>query len=106
MDTVHECEPETVIIKKTRPQSARPTRINIPKNPENEDEITSLEVSKLHISQRVAQARIARGYTTRKDLARKLNISVDVIDSIESRRGLLDKQKLNIICQHLRIKTT
>ncbi len=105
---MHANEPTTVILSKKRPESAGPKR---PQRPvinklDEHDEIVVPETSQLDISIRVAQARIAKGYKTRKDLAKALNISVDIITSIESRKGKIDKQLLNKTCQFLKIKTT
>ena len=102
----HSLEPTTIIIGKKRPQSAGPKRPQFIKPTENSDEIKVIETTKLDVASRIAQARVALGYKTRKDLANKLSISVDVVTCIESRKGQVDKQKLNKICQFLRIKTT
>jgi len=105
---MHANEPVTVVLKKNRPSSAGPRRPEGPainKLDSNEENVVP-ETSKLDISIRVAQARVAKGYKTRKDLAKALNISVDVITCIESRKGKIDKQLLNKTCQFLKIKTT
>ena len=105
---MHANDPVTVILKKNRPSSAGPRRHQSPivNKLDEHDENICPETSNLDISIRVTQARIARGFKTRKDLAKALNISVDVITCIESRKGKLDKQLLNKTCQFLRIKTT
>ena len=104
---MHATEPTTVIFQK-RPESAKPSRRHLQQENklDQHDEICVPETSNLDISIRVSQARIANGYKTRKDLAKILNISVDVITCIESRKGKIDKQILNRICQFLKIKTT
>ena len=103
---MHANEPTTVIL--TRPNTAGPRRQQLPvtNKLDEHDEIVVPETTKLDISIRVAQARVANGYKTRKDLAKEMNISVDVITGIESRKGKLDKKMLNKICQFLKIKTT
>ena len=105
---MHANEPITVILSKKRPESAGPRRQQAPitnKLDEHDENIVP-ETSKLDISIRVAQTRVARGYKTRKDLAKALNVSVDIITGIESRKGKIDKQILNKTCQFLKIKTT
>ena len=105
---MHANEPITVILSKQRPETAGPRRQHAPviNKLDEHEEIVVPEKSKLDISIRIAQARVAKGYKTRKDLAKALNMSVDVITCIESRKGKLDKQLLNKICQFLKIKTT
>ena len=105
---MHANEPATIILKTKRPESARPHRphiVSTNKLDSNEENIAP-ETTKLDISIRVSQARIAQGYKTRKDLAKAMNMSVDVITCIESRTGNLNKQLLNKTCQFLKIKTT
>ena len=105
MNSTHANDPQTVVLRKQRPPLAKPTRPNITKLEES-DEIKTPETVKLDISTRVSQARVARGYKTRKDLASALSMNVEVINCIENRKPNYDKQKLNIICQKLRIKPT
>lgn len=105
---MHANEPTTVILSKKRPESAGPRRPQgrVLNKLDEHEEIIVPETSKLDISIRVAQARVARGYKTRKDLAKAMNVSVDVITCIESRKGKVDKHCLNKACQFLKIKTT
>lgn len=103
---MHANEPVTVVIKKTRPSSAGPKRPPVINKLDEHDENIVPETSKLDISIRVAQARVAHGYKTRKDLAKAMSIPVEVITCIESRKGKIDKQLLNKTCQFLKIKTT
>ena len=105
---MHANDPVTVILKKNRPLSAGPRRqhVHIINKLDEHEEIVVPETSNLDISIRVTQARIANGFKTRKELAKALNIPVDVITTIESRKGKLDKQLLNKTCQFLKIKTT
>ena len=102
---MHANEPVTVVLQKNRPSTAGPRRSH-ESTPTQFDINEVPETTKLDISIRVAQARVAKGYKTRKDLAKVLNISVDVINCIESRKGRYDKQLLNKTCQFLQIKTT
>jgi len=105
---MHANDPATVVLKKNRPSGAGPRRAQVPvvNKLDEHEEIMCPETSTLDISIRVAQARLARGFKTRKDLAKALNLPVDIINCIESRKGKLDKQLLNKTCQFLKIKTT
>ena len=102
----HATEPKTVVLKKHRPSSAGPRRPTIQIQNENTDEIQRIEKPKLDVSTRISQARILKGYKTRQDLAKALNMKVDIINNIESRKGILkySKEDVNKICQHLKIK--
>ena len=102
---MHANEPETVVLSKTRPQTAGPRRPPTAAD-DNNGENKAPETAKIDVSMRVAQARVAQGFKTRKDLAKALSISVNVINCIESRKGKLDKHLLNKTCQFLKIKTT
>ena len=104
----HATEPNTIIIKKQRPLSAGPKRQPIQHKNEDSDEIQRIEKPKLDVSTRISQARILKGYKTRQDLAKALNMKVDIINNIESRKGNLkySKEDVNKICQHLKIKST
>jgi ribosome-binding protein aMBF1 (putative translation factor) len=99
----HVDDTKPIVLKRLRPESARPRRPPVPTVCVEEE--PKVETTKLSVAQRVAQARVARGYKTRKELATALSISVDVITCIESQRGNVDKQKLNKVCQFLKIKT-
>jgi ribosome-binding protein aMBF1 (putative translation factor) len=105
MSSFHVLDTTPVILKKPRPKTAAPRR---PEQKKEEDfsEIKVPEKAKLDISIRVAQARVANGFNTRRDLATALSIPLEVITSIETRKGQVDKQKLNKICQFLKIKST
>ena len=100
----HATEPSTIVLKKKRPESARPRR---PVSVKPEDDIHTIEKPKLDISLRIAEARILKGYKTRQDLAKALNINVDIINCIESRKNKekYSKEVLNKIRQHLQIKS-
>jgi ribosome-binding protein aMBF1 (putative translation factor) len=101
----HANDPQTITLKRKRPQAALPTR---PTTIKPNDHIDSIEKPKLDISIRIAHARILKGYNTRHDLAKALNMNVDIINCIESRNGKekYNKQHVNKICQHLHIKST
>ena len=105
---MHANEPTTFVLSKKKTESAAPSRpqASVTNKLDEHEEIAAPETSKLDISIKVAEARLANGYKTRKDLARAMNISVDFITCIESRKGKLDKQILNKTCQFLKIKTT
>lgn len=102
----HVDDTKPIVIRNIRPESARPRRPPVMVTKTDEDIPQPIHTTKLSVAQRVAQERVARGYNTRKELASALSMSVDVITCIESQRGNVDKQKLNKVCQHLKIKTT
>ena len=92
-------EPPTIVLRKPQQVSRRHT---VPKT--NEEDIGHIEHTSREISHRITIARVAKGYKTRKDLAKALNINIDIINNIENKKGSYDKQKLNKICQFLGIK--
>lgn len=102
----HVDDTKPIVIRKIRPESAGPRRPLVTVTKTDDDVPQPIQTTKLSVAQRVAQARVARGYNTRKELASALSMSVDIITCIESQKGNVDKQKLNKVCQHLRIKTT
>ena len=108
MEERHIDDTKPIVIKRIRPESSKPRRpqVNVEKKKDEEDQPKAIETTKLNVAQRVAQARVARGYKTRKELASALSMSVDIITCIESQKGNIDKQKLNKVCQFLKIKTT
>ena len=75
---MHATEPQTIILKKKRPLSAGPKRPNLPSTKYDSDEIKPIEKPKLDIATRISQARILKGYKTRHDLAKALNMKVDI----------------------------
>lgn len=106
MSDRHVLDTDHIVFKKQRPQSARPKR------PEKtieqkleEDDIPHISTVKLDVAKRITQARILKGYKTRNDLAKALNLNVDIINSIESRKGNYNQQHLHKITQFLNIKT-
>lgn len=105
---MHFNEPKSVVLSKKRPESAGPRRNHCVQSNklDSNDDIIVPEKSTLDISHRVSNARVAQGYKTRKELAKSLNIPVDIINNIESRKGSIDKQILNKVCQFLKIKST
>ena len=104
----HANEPQTVVIRKQRPLSAGPKRTQTKNKIEADEDIKKIEKPKLDVATRISQARILKGYKTRQELAKALNMNVDIINNIESRKGNLNysKENLNKICQHLKIKST